>query len=51
MNINERVRLLNKIIADLELLIDESWSISITDELSKARDILENNLALEGYDD
>lgn len=51
MNINERQRLLKKIIADLEYLIKESWHTDIKEDLGKAIKILEENSSLEGYDD
>lgn len=51
MNLNERKNLMAKIIADLQLLIAESWSVEITQPLEKALLILESNRELEGYDD
>lgn len=51
MNIDERKRLLAKIIADLDYLISQCWSTETRDELQKALDILRENTYLEGYDD
>lgn len=39
-----------KIIADLKLLIDESWDIELIEKLRKAFNILDDNEDLEGYD-
>ena len=51
MDINQRKNLIAKIIADLRLLIEESWSIDVADKLRSALRILEANDGLEGYDD
>lgn len=51
MKINERKNLISKIIADLRLLIAESWAIDVQKRLEKALKILVENENLEGYDD
>ena len=42
---------MQKIIADLELLIAECWETQLKTELEGALQVLKDNQGLEGYDD